>query len=205
MKTWKRYSEFLTAGEWHIHTRYSDGQNTVWECCQKAADLGVPLIAFTEHVRRNLDYDFNTFLADIEEARETYDLIILSGCEASILPGGGLNAPQWIFHEIDYPIVSFHTFPHDAQLYVSSLIACFQNEQVNTWAHPGAFLNRSDLKLMDGDLTAIFREMAKREIALERNRKYGVPEDRWIEFANRYGVPLIRGSDIHAVNDFARV
>lgn len=205
MKAWKRYREYLATGEWHVHTRYSDGHNTVQECCRKAVELGVPLIAFTEHVRRDLDYDFNAFLADIEEARETFDLIILSGCEASILPGGELNAPRWIFQEIDYPIASFHAFPHDLSLYVSSLVTCFQNEHVNSWAHPGAFLNRSNLELTDNDLVAILKEMAARGIALEKNRKYGVPEDRWIELACRYGVPLIRGSDIHAVEEFATV
>jgi len=205
MKAWKKYREFLATGEWHIHTRYTDGQNTVNEYCRKAEELGVPLLAFTEHVRRDLDYDFNLFLGDIEQARDTFDLIILSGCEASILPGGEPNAPGWVLREVDYPVVSFHSFPHDVSLYARSLIACIRNDCVNTWAHPGAFLNRSGLALDDGDLASILREMAAREVALELNRKYGVPDNAWIELAGRYGVPLIRGSDVHAVTDLSSV
>jgi len=205
MKTWKRYRELLGVGEWHIHTRYTDGHNTIEEYCQKATDLGVPLIAFTEHVRRDLDYDFNAFLADIEEARDTFDLIILSGCEAGILPGGGLNVPEWILREVDYPIVSFHAFPCDIKLYIHSLIACFRSAHVNTWAHPGAFLNRFNLALMESEIVAILKEMAKRDIALESNRKYAVPEDLWIELAARYCVPIVRGSDVHTVEDLSAV
>lgn len=66
MKTWQRYPEFLIKGEWHVHTCYTDGQNTIDECCQKAVEIGIPLIAFTEHVRKNLNYDFHNFLNDIE-------------------------------------------------------------------------------------------------------------------------------------------
>jgi DNA polymerase (family 10)/putative hydrolase len=85
MKTWKKYVDYLLEGEWHIHTNYTDGKNTVFEYCEKAVEIGIPLLAFTEHVRKELTYDFNQFLNEIEEAREEFDLIILSGCEAKVL------------------------------------------------------------------------------------------------------------------------
>ena len=49
------------------------------------------------------------------------------------------------------------------------------------------------------------KEMGEQEIALEMNRKCAVPEDMWLELADHYGVPLIWGSDLHAVEDLSAV
>ena len=72
--------------------------------------MNVPLLAFTEHVRKNLDYDFNDLLDDIEKAREEFDLIILSGVEAKVLADGDLDVEDWILKEVDYSIFAFHSF-----------------------------------------------------------------------------------------------
>lgn len=84
-------------------------------------------------------------------------------------------------------------------------LACFRNERVNTWSHPDAFLNRSNLVIGESELAVVLKEMGEQEIALEMNRKCAVPEDMWLELADHYGVPLIRGSDLHAVEDLSAV
>ncbi len=131
MKTWKKYIDYLLKGRWHIHTIYTDGKTNVSEYCKKAVELNVPLLAFTEHVRKNLDYDFNDLLDDIEKAREEFDLIILSGVEAKVLADGDLDVEDWILKEVDYSIFAFHSFPKDIDLYKKCLEYILKNDYIN--------------------------------------------------------------------------
>lgn len=55
-----------------MHTSFTDSKNTVFEICREVAMLNIPLIAFTEHVRRELTYDFNRYLEEIGKARNSF-------------------------------------------------------------------------------------------------------------------------------------
>lgn len=204
MKSWKKYIEFLTEGDWHIHTNYTDGKNTVFEYCEKAVEIEVPLLAFTEHVRKDLNYDFNKFLNDIEFAKKEFDLIILSGCEAKVLPNGELDIKKDILKKVDYPIFSFHSFPNDIELYVETLKNVLKNKYVNTWAHPGELLLMRNLKFLQDDLKKIFELMHKHEVLFEINRKYNIPTEEWINLARDHNVKIVNGSDAHCIEDLQR-
>ncbi|KAF5426106.1 MAG: PHP domain-containing protein [Candidatus Methanomarinus sp.] len=202
MKTWEKYSEYLLKGEWHIHTNYTDGKNSVYDYCQKAVEVGIPLVAFTEHVRKNLNYDFCSFLDDIDKVKEEFDLIILSGCEAKVLPNGDLDVNDEILKEIDYPIFAFHSFPADVDIYFNSLKNVLKNKYVNTWAHPGAFLEKKHLQIPDDQFVEILNSMSKRKILLEMNCKYDVPSPKWIDLAKISDICLVKGSDVHNIESF---
>jgi len=197
MKIWQKYVDLLLKGEWHIHTNYTDGASTVMEYCRQAELLEIPLIAFTEHVRRNLNYDFGQFLADIEVARDEFDLVILSGCEAKVLPGGILDVGSEILKEVDYPIFAFHSFPVDQEQYLLSLKAVLNDRYVSAWAHPGLFMFKNNMVLPEEDLSDILRIMKERDILLEINAKYRLPPQEWISLAEGFGVKTVRGSDVH--------
>lgn len=200
-KNWMKYRQYLLDGQWHVHTNYTDGKNSVFELCQEFKNLGIPLVAFTEHVRKELTYDFNQFLEDIEKAREEFDLIILSGCEAKVLPSGELDVEDGILRNVDYPIFAFHSFPEDIDLYTKCLKSVLKNKYVNTWAHPGAFLLRKGLELPEKELIKIFKLMGEQDVLLEINRKYSVPSEKWISMARRYNVRMVKGSDVHSIED----
>lgn len=200
MKTWKKYDSYLLEGEWHIHTSYTDGKSTVFEYCEKAIEMEIPLLAFTEHVRENLTYDLNIFLNDIEKAREEFNLVVLSGCEAKVLPNGEIDVEKQILKELDYPIFAFHSFPADIDKYIECLKSVLKNEYVNTWAHPGSFLLRHNLKVPEDQLVEVFKLMSKKEILFEINRKHTLPEN-WQNIAEKYNVKMVNGSDAHSVDE----
>jgi DNA polymerase (family 10)/putative hydrolase len=164
-------------------------------------NLGIPLLAFTEHVRRDLQYDFKQFLVEIEQARSRFNLLILSGCEAKVLPGGQLDIADWVLQEVDYPVFAFHSFPSDLQEYLRSLRVVLSYVYVNTWAHPGLFITRRDLDLADRELKGLLELMKYHEILLEVNRRYNLPPARWLDFAAEAGVEIVRGSDIHSIDE----
>lgn len=200
MKTWKKYAGCLMEGEWHVHTSYTDGSNTVAEYCRAALEKGIPLLAFTEHVRKKTDYDFDRFLRDIHEARKSFDLIILSGCEAKVLPGGELDVDQQLLKEVDYPVFAFHSFPDDPRLYLESLEVVLRNQYINTWAHPGP-PSGWDSDLSDKELFRIFQLMKNEHVLLEINRKHLSPPPHWLSLADNCNIIKVRGSDIHCVDD----
>jgi len=207
MKTWQRYLEHLSRGQWHAHTHYTDAKNSVDEMCHKAIEVGVPLLAFTEHVRRKLDYDFEALLAEIELARSKYagQLIILTGCEAKVLPGGTLDVEPELLARVDYPIFSFHAFPKDLELYLSSLAIAITNPYVNAWGHPGLFfLKHPELTPDIARLEPIFASMQQHQVLLEINPRYQLPLPAWLEAYAKYGLPVANGGDLHSVDDFQR-
>lgn len=200
MKTWQNYEEFLLEGEWHIHTSYTDGKNTVDDYCQKATKLKLPLIAFTEHVRYDIDYDFNELLKEINDARLKYDLIILSGIEAKVLPGGKLDVRRDILHEVDYSILAVHSFPVDLDLYLQSLEKALKNEYINAWAHPGSFLKRKNLKLSNDQLRELLHICKDHKVLLETNKRYGTPFHRWRTTSKEFDIKYVKGSNVHSVD-----
>ena len=207
MKTWQKYRRYLATGQWHAHTHYTDGKNSVDEMCRRAIELGVPLLAFTEHVRRTLDYDFDALLADIETARRAYDgkLLILTGCEAKVLPGGELDVDPELLARVDYPIFSFHAFPADVELYVRSVTEAVRNPFVNAWGHPGLFFKKNKhLSLPVAELEPVFELMKKHDVLLEVNGRYKLPFDEWLRLYQKQGLPLANGGDLHSVKDFDR-
>ena len=201
MKTWREHEEFLSAGEWHIHTTYTDGENTVFEYCECASELSVPLLAFTEHVRRNLSYDFSKFLEDIDKARQQFTLRVLSGCEAKVLPDGTLDADEDILEAVDYTVFAFHSFPNDFDMFTECLKTIIRNRYVNAWAHPGRFLRRNNFKMGNGTLKEVLQRMRRNDVLLEVGRECNTTVRQWLPLASRIGVMQVRANNIHSVRE----
>jgi DNA polymerase (family 10)/putative hydrolase len=202
-RKWEKYKEFLMTGHWHIHTNFTDGHNSVMEYAQKASKLRIPLIAFTEHVRKNLTYDFSEFLKQIEYARKAFpELVILSGCEAKVLPEGSIDCSQWILEGVDFKLFAFHSFPADVAIYLDALYKVIHSGQCDAWAHPGLFFKKNPtLSLSDEQLKAVFKLVEKNNILIEINERYNLPSQHWLKIIkDTINKDLfVRGSDVHSV------
>lgn len=204
MKPWRRYADYLSEGEWHIHTSYTDGKNTVREYCQKAVAAGIPLLAFTEHVREHLDYNFQDFLRDVAQARKEFDLIILSGCETKVLPGGKLDVAESVLSAVDYAIFAFHSFPGDRGLLLDSLQAVLTNKYISAWAHPGSIQRYPGFTLPEPKLDRVFKLMGEHDVLLEINRARCAIPDHWLPLLTKYRIRFVKGSDVHSLEDLGR-
>lgn len=58
-----KYADLIPLGDWHLHTNYTDGENTVEEYCEQAVKNGLKLLVFSEHVRRELIYSYRAATA----------------------------------------------------------------------------------------------------------------------------------------------
>src|ERR1700683_4175511 len=99
--------------DYHIHTTFSDGQNSVEEIAKCCKELGLQEIGITDHVRRKLTYNFSDLVMDIKRAEKKYHIKIWRGAEARILPDGQLDISAEVIRATDFVIGSIHTWPEE--------------------------------------------------------------------------------------------
>lgn len=192
----------------HVHTNYTDGRNTIREYCQRALQNNIEAIAFTEHVRRNLNYNFDGFLLDIERARREFpQLVILSGCEAKVLnTEGELDAPESAVSQCEIVMGVFHSFEHKGkQSYLAALKAMVRNPIVDIWGHPTLYLKERNMKLEKEELSEIINACIKNGVLIERNLKYDVPDANFISLAANKGAKFVIGSDAHNIDELPTI
>jgi len=207
MKRWKKYERYLMKGDWHVHTNYTDGKSTIFEYCEQAEKNCLELIAFTEHVRKDMDYNFDDFISDVFSAKDKYSLEILAGCEAKVLDcKGTLDVTDDILKECEIVLGAFHRFePAEKNAYLKALKNMLLNPEVDIWAHPTLFAKRNKFTLSIEDIRYISRLSSKYEVLMEINKKYNVPDGIFIEIASDMGCKFVAGSDAHHINELLKL
>ncbi len=104
-------------GDYHIHTTYSDGVNSIEGIAQTAIALGLKQIAITDHGFSNkymslTPRKFSKEVKELQKVRTSYPQIdILQGIEANIIDTNGtvdLNYEQ--MDKLDILVAGFHRF-----------------------------------------------------------------------------------------------
>ncbi len=203
MKRWERYKDYLHRGDWHVHTSYTDGKNTVFEYCEKAEKLGLELIAFTEHVRKELSYNFEDFMSDIYSARDKFDLIVLGGCEAKVLDlEGNLDVSEEVLRHCEVVLGVFHSFPFGTKAdYLKALKHMLRNPNVDIWAHPTLFAEKNKFELCDVEIKRIIEECKNNRVLIEKNMRYNLPNERFMDILIGKKWNFTIGSDAHTTKE----
>ena len=196
-------------GDLHMHTTYSDGNNTVDEMARAAQQRGYDYIAITDHsksVHIAHGMEEKRLLKLIEEVRKVQrrfpHLRILAGSEVDILPDGSMDYPDRVLKQLDYVIGSVHSgFKMSRQQMTERICKAMENPYVRAIGHPtGRLINRRDP--YDVDIETIFRTAKKTGTFLEVD---ATPErldfkDTHIRAAVDAGVKLVIDSDAHDAN-----
>jgi putative hydrolase len=205
-KRWKKYQAFLGLGDWHVHSRWSnDAQGSIADYCHQARTNGLRLIAFTEHVRRKIEFDYGQFSADVDAARQAFpDLIILKGCEAKVLNvAGEIDAPDHVLAQCDVVIGSFHSFADPSQ-YVPALRNMLRNPIVDIWGHPTLYCVKHGITLDAPTLEGLVNLCIEHEVLIEFNHKYDLPPAAMREIATRRHAKHVFSSDAHRVEELRK-
>ncbi|MCO5142566.1 MAG: PHP domain-containing protein [Oligoflexia bacterium] len=133
-------SEKDIRGIFHMHTKYSDGKNTIEEMVQAAQNLGMEYIGISEHsasafYANGLKKDrILEQRKEIEKIQKKYpDLRIFHGIESDILVDGSLDYPDSILKEFDFVIASIHgQMKMDSKLMTERIIKAVENPYT-TW------------------------------------------------------------------------
>jgi DNA polymerase (family 10)/putative hydrolase len=204
MKTWRDGLVNPILGDFHIHTCYSDGADTIDAYCQRAKINELTYIGFTEHVRKKLSYNFSDYLSEIAAARENYpELAILAGCETKVIDRtGNLDAQKSVIDSCDFVTAVFHSFPSsDKETYLEALGAMLTNPVVDIWGHPTLFAERHGFQLNRDEIAGIIETCIRSDIIIEINLKYSLPRLEFLKIACTSGAKFIVGSDAHAVDE----
>ena len=200
-------------GDLHMHTTYSDGQDSLESVVAACAALGYEYVAITDHSenagasrtvsRQLLDRQRD----EIERVRQRYpQMAILHGIEVEILPNGRLDFPDVVLEKLDIVLASLHdSAGHDAKTLTRRCLGAIHHPLVNVITHPSNQLvgRRNGYEL---DYPTVYSAAAETGTALEID---GAPshldlDGEHARAAIGAGVTLTIDSDGHRARALAR-
>jgi len=196
-------------GDFHAHTSYSDGKNTVLEMAKKAKSLGYEYLCLTDHsvtlrVAHGLDeVRLKQKRREIDRAnRGLRNFRILFGTEAEIDAEGNIDYKDRVLAQFDIVIGAIHSgFKQPQKQLTRRLVRACANKRVHIIAHPTGKLwpTRGPYEL---DLDEVFRAARDTCTALEINaHPYRMDlSDMNARHAAEKGVRLAIGTDSHDVS-----
>ena len=201
-------------GDLHMHTKASDGRNTISEMAHAAKAQGLSYIAITEHSRRLAvarGLDPQRLARQIDEIdslnAELSGITVLKGIEVDILEDGTLDLPDSVLQRLDVVIAAVHSkFELPRRRQTERILRALDNRCVNLLAHPtGRLIGAREP--YDVDMLRIMRKAKSRRIFLELNSQ---PErldldDTMCQMARDEGVLVSIDSDSHNTFDFANL
>ena len=193
-------------GDLHVHTKYSDGQNTIIEMVNAARELNYKYIAITDHskssvIAHGLNEDrILEQIKDIKKIRNKFkDIEIFTGMEVDIKGNGELDLDEDVLKKVDIVISSIHSgFKQNKEDMTKRLLKAFDTGLIKIFGHPTTrIINfRPEIQF---DFKAIFNKCREKNIALEIN---SFPErldlkDLYIKEAVNNNVKLVIDTDAH--------
>ncbi|MGD9518809.1 MAG: DNA polymerase/3'-5' exonuclease PolX [Armatimonadota bacterium] len=167
-------------GDLQVHTRYSDGHQSVREMAEAARALGYRFIGITDHspslyVAGGMTSDEVRWQHDeIVEANAEYEgqgvkFTVLHGLEADILPDGTIDIPEEVYQLFDYIVGSVHQgFTPDADRMTTRVVGAIESGLIDFVGHPtGRVLLKRDAYGLH--LDAVLEAAASHDVALEIN------------------------------------
>ena len=194
-------------GDLQMHTKATDGKNSIAEMAHKAKEMGYAYIAITDHskavrVAGGLDEKgLAKHLQEIEKVgRQISGMRILKGVEVDILADGSLDLKDDIFKECDVVLASVHSrFNMEEGEMTRRIIKAIQNPHVSILAHPTGrlILEREAYKV---NLKEVFRAAIDRGVVLEINAYPDRLDLRDVDarMAKEMGAKLVISTDAHS-------
>ncbi len=212
-------------GDLQMHTKYSDGNNTIMEMAEAAKKLGHEYICITDHIgetfriansmdekrarkqRKEIDkinkilekQSFSGRRKSKAFSSELKNITILQGGEVNIKDDGSMDMKNSVLRELDIVLASIHSgFKNPKEKMTKRIIKAMENEHVDIIAHPtGRLIGQRPPIEMDFD--RILEKAKETKTVLEIN---AYPErldlkDAYIRAAVKAGVKLSIGTDSH--------
>jgi DNA polymerase (family 10) len=196
-------------GDLHIHSKYSDGAESIKEIAEYAKKLGYEYIAITDHssnlkIAHGLsDEQYKKQFKEIEKVEKEVGIKIFKGGEVDILKDGSLDISKETAKEMDFVIAAVHTnFSMSKEEMTNRVIKALRSKLVTILAHPtGKLLNQRPP--YEIDLEKVF-EVAKEEgVIMEINSfpdRLDLNSEN-IMLARRYGITKFSiGTDSHRLD-----
>ncbi|MCM8792149.1 MAG: DNA polymerase/3'-5' exonuclease PolX [Candidatus Omnitrophica bacterium] len=196
-------------GDLHVHSKWSDGGNSIEEIISFCIKKGYSYIAITDH-SQSLKVAGGLGAKELEKKREEIERLnkkfknirILYGAEVDIDSEGKLDYKDILLKEFDIVIAAIHTgFKQTKEKLSSRIIKACENKYVHIIAHPtGRLWGVRDA--YEIDLEKILKVCKDTNTSLEIN---AFPQrldlnDIHSRMAKEAGVRLVIGTDAHSLD-----
>jgi DNA polymerase (family 10) len=193
-------------GDFHVHTDWSDGHDTIEAMATAAKARGYKYLAITDHsAGRGIAHGLNEErlreqIAKIREVgRKLKGIRLFTGIEVDIRADGVLDYPDELLSEIDVVVAAVHSaMGQDKEKMTKRIIRALENPHIDILAHPTCRLI-GEREPIEVDLEEVFKAAVRTNTALEIN---AMPErldlkDIHVLRAKELGVKLVICTDAH--------
>ena len=197
-------------GDLHMHTRASDGSQSIEEMVAEAKRRGHQYVAITDHSKSQFQANglrVDRLLEHIKAihavAKEAKGILVLAGSEVDILADGSLDYEDEILAKLDWVVASPHAaLTQDSEAATTRLVRAAANPYVHVMGHPTGRLvpNRRGL---EPDMQKVVFAAARSGVAMELNANYYRLDlrDMHLRMAVDAGVPICINTDAHSFDD----
>jgi len=197
-------------GDFHMHSTFSDGEDSLEEMIAAAAARGYEYHAISDH-SQGRGSTFGLSPKKLREQRaivaglgEKYGIRTLCASEVDILPDGSLDFPDGVLADLDFAIGSVHSaYRQSREEMTARLIRACENPYVNVIGHPTGRGHAS----YEFDYDAVFAAAARTGTALEidgQKMRMDLPAPL-ARRAKGFGVTFTCDSDAHRTADLSDV
>jgi len=204
-------------GDFHVHTSWSDGSNSIKEVAQAAADRGYDFVAVTDHsqslkIAGGLTPEkLRTQLAEIRKLQGSGDVGVelLAGTETDIKADGSLDFPSSLLSDLDVVVGSVHSrFKMEKKEMTERVVNAIESGMMDILGHPTGRLigERAPYQL---DLEAVLSAAKSSGVLVEINSFPNRLDlgDVHCRMAKEARVKVAIGTDAHRVEqmDYMRL
>jgi len=194
-------------GDFHVHTEWSDGRDTIEDMALAAKALGYEYLGIADHsggrgIAHGLDAErLKQQISVIRELNQRIGGIhVFCGLELDIRADGSLDMPDELLGELDIVTAAVHSSLNQSQEQMTRrIIGAIENPNVDVLAHPSCRLlpGREPVAV---DMEAVFRAAAKTNTVLEINAMPSRLDLKDIHAyrARELGVKLVINTDAHS-------
>jgi DNA polymerase (family 10) len=196
-------------GDLHVHTKETDGRDTLEDMVSAAQEKGYAYLAISnhsQHVTIAKGLDAKRLAKQIEKidrlSAKTGKLVILKAIEVDILTDGSLDLADDILKELDVVVGAVHSdFRLSRQKQTERILRAMDNPLFNILAHPsGRLINRREA--YEVDLERLIEAAGQRDCFMELNAHPDRLDlnDVFCKTAKDLGVKIAVSTDAHSVD-----
>lgn len=207
--------------DFHLHTKFTDGLQSVNEMHHQGCDLLLEGILFSEHARKSSGDWFKTFASQIRLLSQTQCMAFV-GAETRVVDyNGNVEIGQDIISQCDLVIGSVHRFPdingnpvsfqdvnpQDALAIEYKLsTALLKNDAINILGHPfGMCYEVFGVIPPDDLMIKLIENTAKSHVAFEINSKYHSNPLQLLRWCRTLHAKMSIGSDAHSRDELGTI
>jgi len=205
-------------GDLHVHTKWSDGKNSIEEMAEAAISLGYGYIAVADHspavgIAGGMHEDkIAKRKKEIEKVNKRFEdegvnFRVLSSAEVDIKSDFSMDFPDTILKGLDVVVCAVHTkFSQDSETMTKRIVTAMENPNVDIIAHPtGRVLGKRDP--YEVDMEKLMEAAKDTGTVLELN---SFPDrldlnDMHCKMARDYGVLVAISTDAHDATQMGAV